>query len=318
MVQLERERWALRSLFFRAVRDFFHDRNYLEVETPLLCPGLIAEPFMDYFEIQRPDNLKVPFEHDREFLPASPEGYLKAVLTRTGGNIFEISHAFRAGERSDLHTEEFLMLEWYHVGADLDSLMDEAYSLMQHLSRPLKCPLPQMRMQSIEQLFWEHCRCSTAESSLAEFLAKERPDTSAGRYDEMFFLIFLQWIEPHLGRTHIDFIYDYPPQLAALSTIEGNHARRFEIYWQGVELANGYQELLDPQEQDKRMAGAAAMRKDLGRPEIPMNESFDRAWRSANLPLVAGIAMGIERLLMLLCGETSLKTVSPFFRSVQN
>lgn len=319
MIQpLRSERWALRSQFFRAVRDFFHSRNYIEVETPLLCPGLIPEPFMDYFAVQRPENLKVPFSHQREFLPASPEANLKAILSRTGQSIFEISHSFRAGERSALHTEEFLLLEWYMTGANLNQLMQEALLLILHLGQTLKYePLPAARQWSIDQLFAHFCGIDLDYRSLSAYIEKERLGSNKGRYDELFFLVFLHCIEPHLGHDTIDFIYDYPVELSALATIEENRARRCEIYWKGIELANGYQELLDHTEQEQRFLEADRLRQELGRPEIPRNASFESLWQSLETP-VAGIAMGIERLLMIFSGETSLGTVSPFYRPDQN
>ncbi len=324
---LPAEHYTLRAQFLRDVRAFFAGRDCLEVETPLLGPTPSVEPFLDSFEVRRP-GLPGP---DRKpgtsgsgtragFLITSPEYNLKILLAHLDRDVFEIAHCFRAGEAGGHHTEEFLMLEWYRRGMDEFALMDECEALLDFLgTRPYARVRPggPARRRSVRELLKTYADCPDV--SRAALLKAARhigaggaEDPATWRYDELFFSVFLNAVEPHLGGQGPEFVYHYPPELAALSQIENDVARRFEIYWQGVELANGYFELTDATEQAARFTRENELRRELSKPPAEANVQFLEAL--GHMPSASGIALGLERLLMVLLDESEIVRVSPFVR----
>lgn len=323
---LDAETLQARAEFLNDVRRFFRERACLEVETPLLNPTGAVEPFLDSLEVRRPTESAV----DRKpagsasgeragFLITSPEYNLKILLARTGRDLFQIAHCFRAGEAGGLHSEEFLMLEWYRRGIDEFGLMDECDELLDYLAgRPasrIARPGP-ARRRTVNQVLNEYAGCPDASRasllSTCERLGLAGADAEAWRYDELFFAVFLNAVEPQLGREGVDFVYQYPRELAALSRIEGDIARRFEIYWQEAELANGYYELIDRAEQERRFAAENELRARLGKEGMTADAQFLAAL--ADMPESSGIALGLDRLFMVLQGARDLKSTSPFWQ----
>lgn len=320
------------SQYLQAVREFFRTRHFLEVETPLLNRHGAVEVHLDSLSVQRGGIRKspeAPGDHATSqtssagYLITSPEYNLKIVLSELQRSLFQIAHAFREGDIGQIHSEEFLMLEWYLVGADEFALMDQSEELLRFLSgldfSNITFAPTEFRRRSVSELLQTHADCPDF-SREALVIALERHDllgTEEKRapqeipYEDLFFSLFLNRVEEHLGQDGPEFVFDYPPELAALSQIRDDRARRFEIYWQRVELANGYFELTDPQEQRRRFTAENQNRQRAGKPEMQPDPSFLAAL-DRGLPECSGIALGLDRLFMLLRGGTTLAEVSIF------
>ncbi len=318
---LDESTWETRAQFLADIREFFRSREVLEVETPLLNPQGTVEPFLDPFVVARRAGRKSPEAVEQpgdRFLITSPEYNLKVLLAALRRDLFQIAHCFREGDSGGEHTEEFLMLEWYRIGRDESALMEETAELVDHLSRR---PYGRVRFASplrrtVADLFGEYCGCGLARDELETAVSRHAllgPDEKAEhlRYDELFFTLFLNRVEPNLDGRTPTFVCDYPPELAALSVVENGRARRFELYWQGRELANGYYELGDAEEQSRRFAAENELRVALGKERMEPNPQLLEALRQG-LPECAGIAVGLDRLLLALVGGNSLSEVSPF------
>ncbi len=333
---LSTELYEAHSEFLQAVRDFFRSRSFLEIETPLLNTCGAVEVHLDSLRVQRRGIRKSPeapagsAAQSAGYLITSPEYNLKIALSELQRSIFQIAHSFREGDIGQMHSEEFLMLEWYLVAADEFALMDQCEEFLKTLStaafsrtRPLRA---KFRRRRVADLMREYADCpDLSRASLIEALDRQGlRDPGADRvdpadssatpetpYEDLFFTLFLNRVEEHLGVYGPEFVYDYPPELAALSRIEDGRARRFEIYWQRVELANGYFELTDPAEQRRRFEGDNRRRLANGKPAMRIDPRFLAALERG-LPDCSGIALGLDRLFMLLRGATSLAEVSIF------
>ena len=297
--RLARKRATLwrRAKIMTAVRCFFSERDYLEVETPCRIPAPAPEAHID----------AVP--SGEWFLQTSPELCMKRLLAAGYPKIFQICKCFREGERGDFHLPEFTMLEWYEVGADCGSLMMECEALVRFLAASLSIE---------EKISWKGSAISLEvpwkRMTVAEAFVRYSPlplDEALRdhRFDEMLAI----HVEPHLGLGKPLFLYDYPASLASLAKVRsGDHAwaERFELYASGVELANGFSELTDPQEQRDRFLNEINCRRSLGKTIYPLPEPFlDDLSR---MPDCAGIALGLDRLIMLLTGVSSVDGVVAF------
>ncbi|MEQ9362992.1 MAG: EF-P lysine aminoacylase EpmA [Leptospirales bacterium] len=320
------------SEYLRAVRDFFQRAGFLEVETPLLNRHGAVELHLDSLSVQRrglrksPEAPRDPTDRSPNFagyLVTSPEYNMKIVLSELRRSIFQLAHSFREGDIGQIHSEEFLMLEWYLVGGHEFALMDQCEEFLQYLSEQpfsrVRLPETKFRRRRVSELLQTHANCPGL--SRAELLAaldrqnllnpadRERPESIP--YEDLFFSLFLNRVEEHLGVDGPEFVYDYPPELAALSRVENGRARRFEIYWRRVELANGYFELTDPVEQRRRFALDNQNRRRAGKPEMEADPAFLAALERG-LPECSGIALGLDRLFMLLRNARTLAEVSMY------
>jgi lysyl-tRNA synthetase class 2 len=291
-----------RSDLLQAIRAFFIERAYIEVDTPLRLPVLIPE-----------SNL-IPFASENWFLQTSPELCMKRLLARGCTQIFQICHCFRKEEVGRFHQSEFAMLEWYHKGWNYFDLMQECEDLVVALCQ---C-LPGMPTLNADGMLnwggelislappWD--RLSVAEAFQRYANAEINEVLAKGTFDE----VLVTAVEPYLGRKRPVFLYDYPVELGSLARCnqENNQvAERFELYIAGVELANGFSELVDPQEQRRRFTNEIKMLQHAGRKAV-MPEKF-----LADLSYVgetAGIALGLDRLFMLLMGGVSIAAAIPF------
>ena len=311
-----------RAEFLADVRAFFRERDALEVETPLLNATGAVEPFLDSFVVKRPAESEQdrktsgPARRQAGYLITSPEYNLKILLAHLDRDLFQIAHTFRSGESGGMHTEEFLMLEWYRRGIDEFQLMDECDALLAWLAgrgfSRLAPPPPAERL-SVAELLDDHAGCDSRRAGLLDAVQRHglaTQDPADWRYDELFFCVFLNLVEPKLAVDWPVFVYNYPPELAALSRVEDGVARRFEIYWHGVELANGYFELTDPAEQRARFARENDLRRSLNKEPMPIDEQFLEA--ISGMPPASGVALGLDRLFMVLRGETDFSATSPF------
>lgn len=287
----------LRARMVQAIRLFFIERDYLEVETPQLIPAPTPEVHID------------PIPAGDRYLHSSPELCMKRLLAANYSRIFQISRCFRAGERGDLHLPEFTLLEWYRAGIDYTLLMKECEALILWVSQSLDLGEKICFQENEINLRgpWERISVSEAfhrYTSLTPELALNR-----GCFDE----VMVDEIEPHLGINTPTFLYDYPAPLAALARLRPDHqglAERFEIYVGGVELANGFSELTDEQEQRARFEREQQQRSDLGKRVYPIAEKFLKSL--AHLPEAAGIALGVDRLAMIFADRPKVDDVVAF------
>jgi len=287
----------LRARIIQAIRDFFTARGYLEIETPYLIPAPTPETHID------------PIETEAGFLHTSPELCMKRLLASGYTKIFQICKSFRRGERGNIHLPEFTLLEWYRIGIDYRAIMEECEEMISGIARLLchgesivyrgdKISLERpWDWMSVREAF-EFYSSSTVEEALSNGLFHE---------------IMAKEIEPYLGIGRPVFLYDYPAQFAALSQIkkEGpNLAERAELYLGGLELANAFTELTDPDEQRKRFEDEAMERKNLGKPVHPFPERFIAALPS--MPKSGGIALGVDRLVMVFANTADISDVVTF------
>jgi lysyl-tRNA synthetase class 2 len=287
-----------RAAIIRAVRGFFEERDYLEIDTPLRLPVLAPEAWIE------------PELSGEHFLQTSPELCMKRLLAAGHSRLFQICHCFRKGERGRFHLPEFTMLEWYRTGSDYLDLMDECEELLRTVildcgSRPLFSGLAERFPLELacERLTVAEAFARYAECSVAEALA-------ADRYEE----VLVAQVEPNLGvGGRPTFLHDYPAPLAALARLKPEEpavAERFELYLGNVELANGFSELVDPVEQRQRFARDRAAICAGGRDPGPMPEKFLAVL--GRIPAAAGIALGLDRLVMVLTGAASIDEAVAF------
>ena len=306
-----------RAQFLARIRQFFAVRDVLEVETPLLSSGTITDVHLEAFETV----FHSPVKPDSQtlYLQTSPEFAMKRLLCAGSGSIFQISKAFRNEEAGRHHNPEFTLLEWYRVGFDDRQLMDELDALVQHL---LACE--RADRISYQQVFKQHLQCDplTADVATLRALASTKGFTDIAanetNRDTLLQLLFSQCIEPLIGQQRPCMVYHFPASQAALAKLEQSDrrvARRFELYYQGLELANGFHELSDHQEQRDRFKQDNQLRQVMGRHAKPIDRHFLAALQ-AGMPDCAGVAVGVDRLLMLALGKSDIAEVMSF--SVDN
>jgi elongation factor P--(R)-beta-lysine ligase len=326
-----RARLVARGRILAAVRDFFAARDYVEVDTPSLqvSPGL--EPHLRAF---------ATVVHDPRdgggrprYLHTSPEFAMKKLLTGGMPRIWQLAHVYRDGERSATHHPEFAMLEWYRAGATYRDLMDECEALLRCAQDAAGADALRWRGQQADaRAPWQ--RLSVAEAFqrhagldlLATIGDAPSPDTArlavaasgigiaphpGDDWETLFFRIFLERVEPHLGIGAPTILYDYPLALAALSRAKPEDPRlaeRFELYVCGLELANAFGELTDAAEQRRRFAADQARKQALYGESYPIDEDFLAAL-AHGLPDCAGIALGFDRLVMLATAAEHIEDV---------
>ncbi len=280
-----------------SIRKFFNERGYLEVETPFLIPAPAPEANID------------AIKSSAGFLHTSPELCMKRLLASGYSRIFQICKCFRDSERGNLHLPEFTMLEWYRQGADYYSLMDECRDMVKHIAYETG-PGERFRYQGKDIDLsgdWQKITVKEAFSNYTSSTPEEAVESET--FDE----IMVEEIEPELDKGRPVFLYDYPVSLAALSRVKESNpevAERFELYIGGLELANAFSELTDPVEQRERFMKEAEKRKRSGRTGYPLPEKFidDLEHMTAS----AGIAFGVDRLVMLLTDSASIDEVVTF------
>ncbi|MCK9462683.1 MAG: EF-P lysine aminoacylase EpmA [Proteobacteria bacterium] len=282
-------RLGLRAAIVRALRRFFEDEGFLEVETPIRVPAPAPEEHID------------PEPSGDRFLAASPELQMKR-LVASGAypRIFQVSRCFRRGERGALHLPEFTLLEWYRAGAGIDSLMADCESMIGRAARAVGV--------SIAAPPWERLEVADAFERFAGWRPSGAPDA------ERFTRDLVDRVEPSLPRERPVFLAGYPASMASLARIDpANPARaeRFELYAAGLELANGFAELTDPSEQRARFEAEIGSRRRRGAACPPIDEAFLEALE-LGMPACAGIALGVDRLAMWLTGATSIDEVVAF------
>ncbi len=296
---LSRRQKALqqRARLIQAIRKFFIDQGYLEVETPYRIPTPAPESHID----------AVPSH--KWFLHTSPELCMKRMLAAGYQKIFQICRCWREGERGSQHVPEFTLLEWYRSGCDYRGLMEECEALIQALAKTLGQEQKIFfRNQEIDLTApWE--RISVKEA----FLHYSKNFVAEALERSLFDKIMIEDIESRLGVKKPTFIYDYPAERAALARLKQEDqtiAERFELYIGGLEIANAFSELIDPEEQRKRFELENSIRHSLGKPAYPIPEKF--LAEMGDMTPSAGIALGVDRLVMFFLDAKTIDEVVAF------
>jgi lysyl-tRNA synthetase class 2 len=304
---------VIRARLLQRIRAFFQAREVLEVETPLLSRAAVTDPHIQSFVVQGPQR-GVP-----RYLHTSPEFAMKRLLAAGSGSIYQVCKVFRQGEAGHQHNPEFSMLEWYRLGFDHHQLMAEVNDLVRELLEGYR-PLTATLQLSYRDAFQRYAGLDPLLASIAELQAtvKQRGIDVTGldenHKDPWLDLLMTHVVEPALPQDCPVFIYDYPASQAALARIRQSEppvAERFELYLGGMELANGFHELTDAVEQHLRFEADLATRDATGLPRVPVDERFLAALESG-LPPCAGVALGIDRLVMLAAGVESISGVLAF------
>ncbi|MGE0081238.1 MAG: EF-P lysine aminoacylase EpmA [Thiohalomonadaceae bacterium] len=307
-----------RARILARIRAFFHDRGVMEVETPLLSRAGATDPHIESFTT-RYEGPGAPGGCTL-YLHTSPEFPMKRLLAAGSGPIYQLCHVFRQGEAGRRHNPEFTLLEWYRPGFDDHALMDEVEALAREVLGETRALGPTERL-SYREAFERHAGIDPLRAGEAELVAAcERLGVPVvpglEGCDAWLDLLLTHVVEPQLGRGRLCFLHDYPASQAALARLRSDArgdtvAARFELYCEGVELANGYHELLDADEQARRFAADRATRARNGLPDVPADESLIAALRHG-LPDCAGVALGVDRLIMLAVGAASIEEVMAF------
>jgi len=327
----EQEQWRpsadmavlrLRAILLYRIRQFFYERHVLEVDTPILShagnPDVHIESFRTFYD--------GPGGSHNLYLQTSPEFAMKRLLASGSGPVYQICKAFRDEELSRIHNPEFTMLEWYRPGFDHHQLMDEVQAFLVHLD--LLAPDESVQKFTYQQLFQhfadidphtatrEECAACVRLHAIQMGAGRSVPSEASIEYskDMLLDVILTHIIEPELRKLSFIFVYDYPQNQASLAKIRhGNPsvAERFELFGKGLELANGFNELTDNEEQLQRFTQDQAVRKERGQQDINIDQYLIDSIRNG-LPECAGVAIGFDRLLMLACGKQSLEEVLCF------
>lgn len=313
----------LRAELLRLVRLFFYQRNVLEVETPQLSRNATTDPNIDSLDAYYQATINA--EKEVMYLHTSPEFPMKRLLASGSGAIYQVCKVFRQGERGRLHNPEFTLLEWYRPGMDYRALMHEVEELVLQLL-PVELNITTSEYVSYREAFKRFTNIDPFESDMQSLIACAKKfgigDVSglsgAGLLeqdrDAWLNLLLAHCIEPNLGRDKLTFLYDFPVSQASLARVRDDVpavAERFELYINGVELANGFQELTDSDTQSKRFEKDCLIRKEKNLMEFPVDNRLLTAL-AHGLADCSGVALGIDRLCMLVAGVDNIDRVITF------
>lgn len=300
------ETLRLRAEYMERIRTFFKQRDYLEVETPVMARFGVTDVYLS--------NIPAFFREERYCLQTSPEYHMKRLLAAGSGPIFQLARVFRDDELGRWHNPEFTLLEWYQLGIDHHALMDEVDALLQAVldTHP-------MVRKSYRQVFEEICGLNPLDTSVSELRSVLSQYALDGVFDEAesnldsyLFLLMSHVIEPALAAEETPVaVYAFPPSQAALAQIHDGVADRFEVYYRGVELANGFHELVDPALQQARFEQDQLDRASRGLPFAPADSYLLEAMH-AGIPACSGVALGIDRLLALAFEQSSIASCMAF------
>ncbi|CFQ38106.1 elongation factor P--(R)-beta-lysine ligase [Yersinia bercovieri] len=302
-----------RAAIMAEIRRFFADRGVLEVETPTMSQATVTDVHLVPFQTRfvgpgAADGVTL-------YMMTSPEYHMKRLLAAGSGSIYQLGRSFRNEEAGRHHNPEFTMLEWYRPHYDMYRLMNEVDDLLQQI---LDCNSAETL--SYQQAFQRHLGIdplSADKAQLREAAAKldlgNIADTEEDR-DTLLQLLFTVGVEPHIGRDKPAFVYHFPASqasLAVISTEDHRVAERFEVYFKGIELANGFHELTDGDEQLQRFEQDNRSRAKRGLPQNPIDMNLIAALKHG-LPDCSGVALGVDRLVMLALNAERLSDVIAF------
>jgi lysyl-tRNA synthetase class 2 len=302
---------ALRAQALAMAREFFAERQVLEVDTPALVRHAVTDVNIHSAQVMLPGHPGPLFLH------TSPEYAMKRLLAAGSGDIYQISHVFRGDETSRLHNAEFTLIEWYRCGWGMQQLMHEVAALV---CRLLGVAQGAATALSYIQAFQQFAGCdplTASDDQLRSLAIEQHLDSAlAGRCtrDELLDWLMGAAVGPRLGSEGLCFIHRYPVSQAALARIDPDDPRvalRFELYFHGTELANGFEELADPTEQQARFEADRQERLRRGLPAPDIDQALLDALASG-LPPVSGVALGFDRVLMLRAGASAISEVLTF------
>lgn len=302
-----------RAEILSQIRHFFSERNVLEVDTPAMSHATVTDIHLHTFQT---DFIGPGYANGSKlFLMTSPEFHMKRLLAAGSGCIYQINKAFRNEENGRYHNPEFTMLEWYRVGFDHHELMDEMDALLQ-----LVLQIGKAERMTYQQAFISVLEVCPLEGSMDELKRaagklglSDIADSEQDR-DTLLQLLFSVGVEAKIGQQIPAFVYDFPASQAALAKINLNDERvadRFEVYFKGIELANGFHELDNPAEQLARFEQDNTKRLAMGLSAQPIDYHLIEALHSG-LPECAGVALGVDRLIMLALGCDHIDQVTAF------
>jgi len=311
----------------RCIRRFFDERGYLEVETPVLSQDVVVDAWIDPLALHDSDAVR--------FLQTSPEALMKRLLAEGSGSVYQIAHVFRQGETGRLHNTEFTMVEWYGVRTTMEDQMELVEALVRSVCQLIRQEVtpktttaspggldsaPFLR-SSYEAAFERGLGARVLELSTDELVALaarhgvavpesvQEPDK-----DDILNVLLSALVEPQLGISHPEYLHHYPISQAALAeadAVDPRTALRFELYIDGIELCNGYQELTDPIELHRRDTEQNRIRKQDDRLQLPGAPRLSAAMQHG-LPECSGVALGFDRLAMVALGLKDIRQVLPF------
>jgi elongation factor P--(R)-beta-lysine ligase len=300
MTQIERNalryRLIRRAQVLRLLRQALDRRGYIEVETPARVRSAGTDVNIE------------AFSSEERFLITSPEFHMKRLLSQGLLRIYEICHCFRKGERTPLHNPEFSMLEFYAAGMSLEGMMQELEEILREVAE-------QMQVGQVE---YQGVRCDLQPPwprlSVEEAFQRWAGWSPISAFDEdRFYFDLVDKVDRHLGENLPAFLYHYPAPLAMLARLhpaEPRLSRRFELYWAGVEIANAFEELTEADEQRSRFEADQRRRQQEGKPHYPIDEMLLQAL--PDMPPCSGVAVGVDRLVMLLLGAANVDQVMAF------
>ena len=312
-VALFRQRLQGRAKLYAVIRTFFADRGVLEVETPILSAAGNTDPNIESFHA--PFHGHVDAGSRERWLRTSPEYPLKRLLADGVGDCYELGRVFRNGEAGERHNPEFTMLEWYRVGWTHRQLMEETIALVE-AALALVGRRAEVLIEGYRQLFLDELGLDPLHAEIDELrapLAQYNINPDGLTRDDWLDLLITHKLQPAFPRDRITVIHDYPASQSALARIRPGDpplAERFELYLGPYELANGYHELNDAAEQRSRFERDNARRRERGLREMPIDEQLLAVL--GRMPDCAGVAMGIERLLMCMAGTDKIADVLAF------
>ncbi len=323
------ETFWVREQVYAGIREYFTRQGFHEVETPLLVAAPGTEPFLEVFEttLLRPNQ-----PNQRGFLLTSPEYAMKKLVAAGSGPIYQICKSFRNGEgESSRHNPEFTMIEWYRPNADYTAIMEDCERMFVHLveqqgkdikkfvyqgkSYDLTTPWPRMSVaEAFEKYVGIDAYTLLDEEKLKKVAAEKGYQVlPATTWEQAYNQLMLNLIEPHLGEEKPMFLYDYPASQAALARPKASDPRfaeRFEWYLGTLELGNAFSELTDSVEQEKRFTSELAERAKMGKTPYDLDRDYLESLKS--LPPTGGIAVGVDRLVMLMADVADLRDVTFF------
>ncbi|MGB5194565.1 MAG: amino acid--tRNA ligase-related protein [Polyangiales bacterium] len=284
----------LRAKAMEAIRQFFSERDFLEVETPAIVPSPGLDVHLSAFEVRDPKGSPIGW------LATSPEYQMKRLLSAGAERIFQLCRSYRAEEHGRHHEREFTMLEWYRAHGTSDDVIRDTEGLVAHIADVLAS-----------------ADAGSLSSPWERITVNEAFDEHAGEIidpaDEVrFFQTWAEAVQPQLGKARPVVVTEWPASMASLAKLNDNGtADRFEAFFRGIELCNGFGELTDAAEQRRRFERDRAHRSDSGLPVYPIDERFLEALE-LGMPASGGNALGVDRLLMLLTRASSIQSVMPF------
>ena len=272
-----------------ATRHFFAQRDVLEADTNILSETAPVDAYIDVMRVEMGKN-KIGYLH------TSPEYGLKKLLANGSGDIYQLGHVFRANEEGPIHMPEFTMLEWYRIGMSYETFIEETLDLIRLFLGNLPSEILTYR-----EAIQKHAHCDYVHDNLSPYIDSYSESAQKWDRDTQLTLLFSHLVEPHLGDGKLTVITDYPATQAALAKtaiVDGIQvAKRFEVYYRGIELANGFDELTNGSEQRVRFEAENAKRLSMGKDLLPIDEEFIEALNQ--LPECCGVAVGFDRLMLL-------------------